>query len=355
MRVRDLQRPAYGWARCIAFVEAWQMLSCATASLGSRPRFERPGPEPLVESRAEDVFEDLSPTRPSPRDGSAIASDPPCVGDLIDGAYRVTHELGHGGMGVVLCAIDERLQRPVAIKLIRRALLAVGFRERFVREARAMARVNHPSVVGIHAFGEHAGLPYFVMELVAGRPLNFWLAHEPERVALSAKVSILNDICRGLSAIHAAGTIHRDIKPGNILIDRGSRALIADFGISILDSGMSVPHEPVGTPAYMAPEVASSSELARVPTPVSDIYSLACVAFELLVGVAPLTAGSAADLLVKQVSHAPPAPSSLRPELPRSLDHVFARALAKDPADRTADAEAFRRGVVEALLHTPNR
>jgi serine/threonine-protein kinase len=291
-----------------------------------------------------------APTEPSGQADEACSVNPqagelPGAGDVIGGTYRVTREIGRGGMGVVLCAIDERLERTVAIKLIRQELVRPGFRERFMQEARAMARVNHPNVLCIHAFGEHATLPYFVMEYVAGHSLDVWLSRRSTPLGLESKLDILNDVCSGVSAIHAAGTIHRDIKPSNILIDEHQRARIADFGVST--SGSEASDEVVGTPAYMAPEIAVAPRKSR-PGPATDVYSLACVAYELLVGVPPFDADDAVGLMLRHATATAPSPSLRNPELSPLFDSVLARAMAKDPQERTPTVDLLRRGLIEA-------
>jgi CheY-like chemotaxis protein len=293
---------------------------------------------------------ECAPTQPSLREdelGVEDAPELPAVGEKIGDNYRITHELGRGGMGVVLCAIDERLERRVAIKLIRRELLKPGFRERFMAEARAMARVNHPNVLCIHAFGEHESVPYFVMEHVAGHSLDVWLSSHREPIDLETKLAILNDVCNGVSAIHAAGTIHRDVKPSNILVDETGRARITDFGVSTSETAEDA-NEVVGTPAYMAPEIAFSAQYRGQPNPSSDVYSLACVAFELLTGVLPFDAESAIAIMLKHATVPPPAPSSLCAELSPAYDRVFAQALEKNPSARTPTVEQFRRALLDA-------
>src|SRR5688572_30857707 len=140
---------------------------------------------------------------------------PPPIGASIGDVYTIEGELGGGAMGVVLAATDRVLGRKVAIKLIRSNLRADDFRERFMLEARAMALVSHPNVVTIHAFGEHEGNPFMVMELVEGQTLDNWLADQSPHPDLDQALRILNQVCLGVSAIHAAGTLHRDLKPSN--------------------------------------------------------------------------------------------------------------------------------------------
>ena len=323
---------------------------------GRVPRERLPsGEQPSVPETVTDpslLGPECAPTQPSLKDLEGIVSaDAPAIptaGEVIGDTYRVTHELGRGGMGVVLCAIDELLERRVAIKLIRRELLKPGFRERFMAEARAMARVNHPNVLCIHAFGEHASVPYFVMEHVAGSSLDVWLSKQQGAPSLETKLAILDDVCAGVAAIHAAGTIHRDIKPSNILIDERGRALITDFGVSTCDTTIGESDEVVGTPAYMAPEIAFSAQFRGQPSPSGDVYSLACVAFELLTGSLPFDAEGAIAIMLKHATVPAPRPSSVNPLLPPAFDRVFAQAFEKNPADRTPTVEQFRRGLADA-------
>jgi CheY-like chemotaxis protein len=267
-------------------------------------------------------------------------------GTLIGGSYRLMDELGRGAMGVVLLAMDERLQRRVAIKFIRSDVVEPGFYARFTQEARAMARVNHPNVLCIYAFGEHEGTPYFVSELVEGVTLEAWLAARAQPPDLESALRILDDVCKAVAAIHAAGTVHRDLKPSNILVDSELRTRVADFGVSTRYAGaVTAPSELAGTPAYMAPEVAMAEGQPGAPSPLSDIYSLGCVAFELLVGRRPFLAQGEFSWIVQHATVPVPVPSSLRHDLPRSFDRVLMSALEKDPSKRTASVEDLRRGL----------
>ncbi len=279
-------------------------------------------------------------------------------GSLIDDTYRVLGELGHGAMGVVLLARDEHLERDVALKVIRPERLRPGFAERFRQEARVMARLNHPNVVAIHAFGEHGALPYFVMELVGGQTLTQWLAGHSGLPDLDRTLGILNEVCLGVSAIHAAGTVHRDIKPSNILLDDSLRARVADFGISTSygkdGSGRTVF---AGTPAYMAPEIAFSDGQTGVVTPSADVYSVACVAYQALTGELPVDGDSDIELLAQHAVAEVRRPSGLRSDLPHSFDKVLLEGLAKNPRERPRSAEAFRLALLDAKsrMYEPER
>jgi serine/threonine protein kinase len=267
------------------------------------------------------------------------------AGDLIDGKFRVVRELGRGAMGVVVLADDEALDRKVALKLVRTDLGAPGFRDRFLEEARAMARVNHANVVQIYASGEHESVPYFVMELVTGKTLEQWLEERDQPVEVSLAVRILVEMCVGVSAIHRADTLHRDIKPSNILLDSNLHPRIADLGVSTMyetaRASRAERAEVVGTPAYMAPEVAFPMA-DQTTTPRVDVYSLACVAYELLTGQPPFTAEDAQQWFLKHATAPVVPPSTIRPDLPLAFDAVLLRALEKDPEARTPTIEAFR-------------
>jgi CheY-like chemotaxis protein len=274
-------------------------------------------------------------------DGGAVAPMPG-AGELIGGVYRVLGELGRGAMGVVLVAEDQRLKRKVAIKLVQPELLGAGFRKRFMEEARAMARVNHPNVVTIYASGTHGSLPYFVMELVDGKTVDAWLAERRHPIDLDVALRLLNEVCTGVAAIHAAGTVHRDIKPSNILIGADSRVRITDFGVSArYRNGVATPSELVGTPAYMAPEIAFAGRDAAI-SPRVDVYSLACVAYELITGHMPFESDGELATMVRHATEPVPLPSDMRPELPRAFDAVLLQALAKKPELRTASVELFQ-------------
>jgi serine/threonine protein kinase len=262
--------------------------------------------------------------------------------------YRVERELGRGGMGVVFLAVDLALERRVALKVIHPSLLTRGFRERFQREARTMAQVSAPEVLTIHAFGEQQGVPYFAMEYVEGVTLEEWLFENP-KPDIDEALAILDDVCKGVAAVHAAGAIHRDIKPSNVLLDVSLHARVADLGLvaSAQDEGGLA--DVAGTPAYMSPELTRPRAALQAPSPRSDVYALACVAFEVLTGRHPFFADDddaeepevPSERLVPLASH-------IRTDLPAVFDGVLAEALANDPARRTPTAELFRERLLAA-------
>jgi len=289
-----------------------------------------------------------------PEDGSVPHAGPatPQLGDLLDGHLRIHGVLGSGGMGTVYLAEDERLGRQVAVKLLHADRVgSPKMLEGFAEEARAMARVHHPNVVTIHAWGEHEGSPYIVMEYVRGGDLAQWRRQrgviDPARA-----VAVTEAICRGVQAIHDVDAAHRDLKPSNVLIGPGERVVVSDFGLARPVTRL-VTGEPnglvTGTPAYLAPEVARDEALDPELAPRVDVYALGVIAFELLTGRWPFVAYSLVGLLQQHGYAPPPAPSTIRRDLPAALDAPILHALAKDPAARTGSPERFRRELVAAL------
>ncbi len=264
---------------------------------------------------------------------------------MVDGMYRVAGAIGGGAMGVVFLAVDVRLDRNVALKLIRTQLINPAFRALFRQEARAMALVNHPNVITIYSFGEHEGVPYFAMELVQGKPLDRILEQAEGELEQDLALRLLDQACLGLSAIHEVGAVHRDIKPANLLVDAQWRLRIGDLGLAASLRDDCNLREVVGTPGYIAPEILLREGDA---TPQSDLYSLACVAYEVLVGVAPFACAPGEAPTVEHLAKPIPLPSSLRPSMPAAFDQVLLSALAADPKQRTATVEDFRLGLLEA-------
>ncbi len=278
--------------------------------------------------------------------GSDPELDLPALGDVVGGVYRILGELGRGAMGVVLAAFDLQLHRNVAIKFVNLAAIAGDEQERFVQEARAMAIVNHPHVLAIHAFGKHGAIPYFVMELVDGQTLEGWLAQRDRRPDLDEALGILNDVCLGVSAIHAAGTVHCDLKPSNVLLDSELRVRVADLGLAAPYIQGEVTKVIAGTPEYMAPELTFEGDQPASPS--SDVYALGCMAYEMLTGTLPYASETALGLMVQHATGTVERPSVRRPGLPKAFDEVILKALEKRPKDRTPSADLFRRSLKEA-------
>ena len=268
-------------------------------------------------------------------------------GTVVGGTYRIEGVLGVGGMGVVALALDERLDRQVAIKFVKPALFTIPeARSMFVEESRAMARLTHRNVLSVFASGDHGDTPYFVMELVDGRTVEQWLASQPEGELPSVDdvIRIIEQACTGVDAIHASGTVHRDLKPSNLLVDKSFRVAVGDFGVARASEQGSGSAMLVGTAAYMAPEAAFGEEGNREEA--RDIYALGCIAYELLTGRAPFIGATDMNVLTQHVLQSPVPPSERRPDLPPGYDDIVLKALAKNVPDRWPTAGAFR----DALL-----
>jgi serine/threonine-protein kinase len=253
------------------------------------------------------------------------------------GRYRLERPLGHGGMASVYLARDAELDRLVAVKVL--AENATGddeLRKRFVREARLAARLSHPNIVSVFDAGEDDGRPYIVMEHVAGETLSEVLARRGHLPSEEARGLALQ-AARGLAHAHAAGLVHRDVKPQNLLLREDGTVKIADFGIARAAEGTALTQAGtvLGTAAYLAPEQA----LGEQATPASDVYSLGAVLYELLTGRPPYEFDSLTDLAEKQRQHAIAPVRELVPDVPRDLENVVMRCLARNPSYRPAELE----------------
>jgi serine/threonine protein kinase len=268
------------------------------------------------------------------------------------GRFRIVREVGRGGMGVVYEARQEGLDRRVAIKVLS-VPADREFRQRFGRESRAAASIEHPNVVPIYDAGEQDGSLFIAMRFVDGLHLGELVAQhrqlEPERVA-----RIVSQVADGLDAVHSAGLIHRDIKPANILIANvgaGERAFITDFGIA-KDAAATTAYTQsgvlMGTIDYVAPEQIEGDRVdAR-----TDVYALGCVVYYALTGKVPFPKAGVPAKMQSHLKDPPPRPSTVRRDLPRSVDAVIERAMAKAPDDRFQSAGDFGRAVVSALTGT---
>jgi serine/threonine-protein kinase len=261
----------------------------------------------------------------------------------VAGSYSLERELGRGGMGVVFLARDVALDRPVAIKLLPPELAArPGMRERFLREARTAARLSHPNIVPIHAVEERDGLVFFVMAFVDGETLGDRVRRAGPLPAAEA-MRVTQEIAWALGHAHAHGVVHRDVKPDNVLLERGTgRAIVTDFGIARAALGHTAGGAPtpadgtvVGTPAYMSPEQAAGEPVGAR----SDLYSLGVTAFYAATARLPFEAPSAIAMLARHAAEPAPPLLALRPSLPPAFARVVDRCLAKSPADRPADAD----------------
>jgi len=256
--------------------------------------------------------------------------------------YTIERELGRGGMAVVYLAEDLRHHRPVAIKVLKPELAAALGPERFLREIETAARLNHPHILPLHDSGEADGFLYYVMPFVEGESLRARLDRE-QQLSLEDALQITREVADALSYAHSHDIVHRDIKPENILFQAG-HAVVSDFGIAraitaaaagekLTETGISV-----GTPAYMSPEQAAGA--ARLDGR-SDIYSLACVLYEMLAGDPPYVASSAHAIVARQALDPVPPLRTVRDTVPEGVDRAIVRALVRTPADRFATAAQF--------------
>jgi serine/threonine-protein kinase len=259
------------------------------------------------------------------------------------GSYIVESFLGRGGMGVVYKAYHPRLERWSAIKLLPPFQTSNDARERFEREARAVARLRHRHILSVFDFGEFAGQPYMVVEYMPNGSLSERMPKAP--LTVPQALSLLRPLGEALDHAHAQGVLHRDVKPANVFLDSELQPVLADFGLakmtgeeSLTASGMIA-----GTPTHISPEQAMGRPLDAK----SDLYSLAVIGYQLLAGRLPFQGEGMMDLLYAHVHGDLPAPTSFNPALPPAVDAVFTRALAKDPAERFASA-AEMVGALEA-------
>jgi beta-lactam-binding protein with PASTA domain/tRNA A-37 threonylcarbamoyl transferase component Bud32 len=261
------------------------------------------------------------------------------IGNVLGNRYRLIELLGQGGMATIYRARDSQLERDVAIKVLRAEYgRDPDFSSRFRQEAQAAASLNHPNVVAVHDYGQDPVGPYIVMELVDGEDLASVIRRTgalPPRQA----ARIAAEIARALSAAHARGFVHRDVKPGNVLVGRDGRVKVADFGIAraVAEAQMTLPGTTLGSVHYFSPEQARGEQA----TISSDIYSLGIVLYELLTGRRPWEGDSAASIAMARLSGPVPSPSGVRSGVPPALDAIVQRALARDPSGRFPTAAAM--------------
>ncbi len=285
------------------------------------------------------MSEDISAQLAGFREGSLLAG------------YRVERQVGAGGMAVVFRAHDERLGRPVALKILSPGLASdSAFRTRFIAESRAAAKVDDPHIIPVYEAGEADGVLFIAMRFVAGGDLRLVLEREgalpPDRAA-----DFISPVASALDAAHGAGLVHRDVKPGNILVDaragRPDHVYLSDFGIvkGAVSVNVTAVGSYIGTPDYMAPEQISGRSVDGR----TDQYSLACVAFQLLTGAVPFQRDQLPAVIYAHLSEPPPSLVSRRPDLPAAVDQVVAKAMAKTAEKRYESCGAFADALREAL------
>ncbi|RLB47240.1 MAG: hypothetical protein DRI90_26540, partial [Deltaproteobacteria bacterium] len=284
--------------------------------------------------------------------------DEPTIGVLIAGRYRLEHQVGEGGMGSVWVAEDETLQRWVAVKLLgERSAGSRSARDRFEREATAIARLRSPHVVQVFDYGTEGDRAYMVMELLHGQDLLVWL--KANRPAPLRKVgAIIIQVARALRAAHRAGIVHRDLKPANIFVVRDHDqdvVKVFDFGLAKRARDASQLKELVdrtgegvllGTPRYMSPEQAHG---AREVDHRGDLWSLGVIAYLAIVGRLPFDGDGVGEVITKISTETPRPPSAFLEDLPVTVDEFFERALAKEPADRFQSAQELIEAMDELL------
>ncbi|MFB7666822.1 protein kinase [Kitasatospora sp. NPDC056138] len=270
------------------------------------------------------------------------------IGRALNGRYVLEEILGVGGMATVWRGHDRVLGRAVAVKVLNGGLADdPRFAERFGREAQHAAMLVHPRIVTVFDSGVDQGSPYIVMELVHGQPLSRLIA-ELGRLPVERSVGIAAAVCEALEVAHAAGLVHRDIKPGNIMITQDGGVKVVDFGIARAGSSSSRLTQTatvLGTAAYLSPEQATAAGVDGR----SDLYAVGCVLVEMLTGQPPFDADTPVGIAFKHVSEQPAPVAARRPDVPPALDAAVLRLLAKQPARRPADAAAARSELLAAV------
>jgi eukaryotic-like serine/threonine-protein kinase len=267
----------------------------------------------------------------------------PLAGRLLDGRYAVTARIAHGGMATVYLALDTRLDRQVALKVMHAELARdEEFVRRFIGEAKSVARLSHQNVVAVFDQGSDGPFLYLAMEYVPGRTLKEVL-RERGRFSPAAALDIMAGVLDGLAAAHSSGIVHRDVKPENVLLTTDGRLKVADFGLARAQAAVGQTRAGllIGTVAYLPPEQVTGDSTG----PRSDVYSAGVMLFELLTGRQPFTGDTPIAVAYQHVNQDVPAPSALVPGIPAAVDQLVLAATSRDPALRPADASEFARAV----------
>jgi serine/threonine protein kinase len=269
------------------------------------------------------------------------------VGELLAGRYELRSQLGRGGMAEVFRALDRRLGREVAVKILAGHLLSDPRSvERFEREGRTAAALNHPNVVDVYDAASEGDIHYLVMELVEGPTLAEVIEREG-KLPVPRALDIAGRVAAALQVAHDRGLVHHDVKPSNVLFDSDGEVKVADFGIARAASSDITTIQ--GTPPYVAPEQARGGRA----DPRSDVYSLGCVLFEMLAGRPPFVGDGASSVIMQHLERPPPRVSEFRDDIPAHVDDVIQRALAKEPGQRYQSAEEFRSDIDRVAAGLP--
>ena len=275
---------------------------------------------------------------------------PASLAEALAGRYRLEHQIGRGGMAVVYLAHDLRHDRPVALKVLRPELAATLGPERFLREIRLTARLDHPHILPVLDSGEDRGVLWYTMPFVRGETLRD-LVRRDLQLPLDVALELAHQIAGALDHAHREGVVHRDLKPENILLSEG-QARVADFGVAraldaaggerITETGLVL-----GTPAYMSPEQAAGDSALDGRT---DQYSLGCVLYEMLAGEPPFMGPTAQAVIARRMTGEIPAVRRLRPAVPPAVEQVLSRALAPTPGNRFPSVGEFDRALQSAAI-----
>lgn len=274
----------------------------------------------------------------------------PPRGSLVDGVYRIGRTIGVGGQGMVVEAVDEGLDRKVAIKFIRPDLLNDdAVKRRFFREARAMAKIDHPNVVKVHALREWETAPYFVMEHIEGPNLFDYVTQRGgPPLAMDEIIGLMEQLCRGVQAIHDAGALHHDLKSTNVLIGPAFRVAVTDFGLTRIMPTRDERHYPGGTVGYVAPEYLRRETVPPHMAPRADVYALGCILYDLIVGRPPFYARDEKEVIHMQLNMDPVPVTEYRPELKAVFNRPVLHALARDMYERTESPLGLREELLQA-------
>ncbi len=273
----------------------------------------------------------------------------PLIGKQL-GDYRLTSMLATGGMARIYKGTDYKLQRQAAVKVMVEEELEGDktLMKRFQREARAVAALEHDNIITIYQYGEQEGVYFLAMKLIKGNDLSQEikrLKKAGKKMDVERALRILGQVAAALDVAHAANVVHRDIKPSNILLDDDDKAILTDFGLVLRPSIETTMGTAFGTPRYIAPEQAISSNKAL---PQSDIYGLGIILYEILCGETPFSGDSPMEIALSQISDDPPRPRSLNPDIPQGVERELLKALEKEPENRHQSASEFIRAVKQA-------